>query len=429
MSRIDVDSNALLRWTHGFSTILPTNGFQRRRLESVGISPSDLRDPELFRHLPFTTKTELARDQLEFPPYGSNLSYPIGQYVRLHQTSGTTGQRLNWLDSAADWRWLMDCWDQIYEAAKITPVDRVFVPFSFGPFLGFWAGFEAALRRGCFVLAGGGLSTGARLKLVRDHQISLILCTPTYALRMAEAAIEEGSSLEQTGVRALILAGEPGASIATTRASIEAAWGARVFDHYGMTEAGSLAAELVERPGQLVLLDSFCLSEVINPKDATPTEDGQIGELVLTNIGRWGSPLVRYRTGDLVRRRRVPWEGQLRTFLEGGVTGRVDDMLWVKGNNVFPSAVEDVLRGFPRIAEFQLEIDDRRGAAAELTIRVELAGDSSTTDPVKEIQQAISDRLYFQPRVEVVAKGSLPRFEMKSRRVLRTPSASLPSVS
>src|SRR5207244_8306504 len=199
------------------------------------------------------------------------------------------------------WNWVLDNWDQFYQIIGLKTGDRLFFPFSFGPFLGFWTAFEAASRQGFFCLPGGGMSSAARLRFLLDNQATVVLCTPTYALRLGEVAREEGIDLTSSGVRALIVAGEPGGSISATRARIEAIWGARVFDHWGMTEIGALGIECPENPAGLHLLETECLAEVIDPTTGEAVPTGQTGELVLTNLGRWGSPLLRYRTGDLVR--------------------------------------------------------------------------------------------------------------------------------
>ena len=169
------------------------------------------------------------QDQLAASPYmAPTLARPVSSYVRLHQTSGTTtGPPLRWLDTPASWDWILRCWQSIYEIVGITPNDRFFFPFSFGPFLGFWAAFEGAARRGCLVLPGGGASTIARLKFLQDNQGTILCSTPTYALRMLDVAHEEGIRLNHSSVRMLILAGEPGANIPATRKKIEEGLGGK----------------------------------------------------------------------------------------------------------------------------------------------------------------------------------------------------------
>src|SRR2546423_286049 len=189
--------------------------------------------------LPFTTKTELSEDQAARPPFGTNLTYPIERYVRLHQTSGTTGRPLRLLDTAESWEWWRECWQPIYRAAGVTARDRIFFAFSFGPFVGFWSAFAGAERLGALCLTGGAMSTTERVAAIVATEATVLLCTPTYALRLAEAARDEGVDLSRSSLRVSIHAGEPGASIPATRERIAQAFGVRVVDHTGATEVGA----------------------------------------------------------------------------------------------------------------------------------------------------------------------------------------------
>ncbi len=334
------------------------NGFYARKFAAAGLDPASVRTPADLAPLPWTTKAELLADQAEHPPYGTALTYPVECYRRLCQTSGTSGRPLRWLDTAESWNWMLDNWAAIYRMSGVRPGERLFFPFSFGPFLGFWTAFDAASRYGCLCLPGGGMSTVARLRFLRDNDATVVLCTPTYALRLAEAAREEGVDLPGSSVRTILVAGEPGGSIPATRGRIEAAWGARVFDHTGMTEVGPMAVECVANPGGLHVLETEFIVEVIDPATGRAVPPGTEGELVVTNLGRAGSPLLRYRTGDLVCVDPEPCPcGRTLTRLLGGVRGRVDDMIVLRGNNVHPSALQTILHRFPEVAEYRVEVD------------------------------------------------------------------------
>jgi phenylacetate-CoA ligase len=365
--------------------------------------------------VPFTTKAELVADQLDHPPYGSNRTYSLERYCRLHQTSGTSsGRPLRWLDTPESWEWLLGCWHRIFSGLDLRPSDVFFFPFSFGPFLGFWTAFEAAARAGYLVLPGGGLTSTARLRFLLEHRATIICATPTYALHLAELAAQEGINLASSPVRLVVVAGEPGGSIPATRARIEAVWGARVIDHYGMTELGPVAAETMDRPGTLAVLDENFVAEVLEPGGSAPAAPGSVGELVLTNLGRTGSPLIRYRTGDVVKARR---DAAGILLLEGGILGRTDDMIHVRGNNLYPAAIEAVVRRFPEVAEFRIVVD-RSGPLADLCVEVEPCEGVLTVGLADTVARAIRDELLFRVPVAAVAVGSLPRYEMKARRVV-----------
>ncbi|MBV9124427.1 MAG: phenylacetate--CoA ligase family protein [Planctomycetes bacterium] len=398
--------------------ILPANRFYACKLAEAGLAAGEIQSLEDIRRLPFTTKAELIADQEACPPYGGMLTYPLTRYSRMHQTSGTAGKPLRWLDTPESWQWLLGCWEKMFRIAGLRLGERLFFPFSFGPFLGFWTAFEGAWRLGYLSLPGGGMSSGARLRFLLDNEATMVLCTPTYALRLAEVAAQEGIDLASSPVRALIVAGEPGGSIPTTRARMETAWGARVFDHHGLTEVGALGMECEANPAGLHILETDYLAEVIEPQSGQGVKPGEVGELVLTNLGRWGSPLLRYRTGDLVRLDPRPCScSRALVRLEGGILGRTDDMIHVRGNNFYPSALEAILRRFAEVAEYRVEVD-RSGPLAALRIAVEPVTPERGLDLRERVGRAIRDELLFRAEVDVVSPGSLPRFEMKAQRVV-----------
>jgi phenylacetate-CoA ligase len=375
------------------------------------------------RTLPFTTKADLIADQQAHPPYGSILTYPLARYSRLHQTSGTTtGQPLCWLDTPESWEWVLGLWRQNFELMGLRAGDRLFFPFSFGPFLGFWGAFGAANACGYLALPGGGMSSAARLRFMLHHAATVVFCTPSYAMHLAEVAGVEGVDLAASPVRMLVAAGEPGASVPATRERIETAWGARLFDHYGSTEIGPAAIECQENPGGMHVLARDYIAEVIDPATGQEIPRGTVGELVLTNLGRLGSPLVRYRTGDLVRIDPEPCQcGRAWPRLAGGVLGRTDDMIHLRGNNLYPSALEAVIRRFPEVAEYRVTVDHSESLAA-VWIEIEPVGLLPVThgEPnlAERVSRAIRDELFFRADVTEVAPNTLPRFELKSKRII-----------
>jgi phenylacetate-CoA ligase len=388
------------------------NAFLRRQWSAAGIrSPGELADGDAFPRLPFTTKVELVEDQAAYPPFGTNLTYPLERYVRVHQTSGTSGQPIRWLDTRESWDWWARCWGFVLRAAGLTPADRVFFPFSFGLFIGFWAGFEGARVLGAMAIPGGGQDSPTRLVWMDKLGATALVCTPSYALHLLEVARERGLDATKLPVRVTVHAGEPGANIPAVRARIEEGWGARAFDHAGMTEVGAYGFECSEQAGLHVNETEF-IAEVIDPVTGRPAVEG---ELVLTNLGRLGSPVVRYRTGDRVRIARAACAcGRTFLRLEGGILGRLDDMLIVRGVNVFPSAIEGIVRRFPAVDEFQIEVF-RDGELDEVRVLLEMA-DASLTVAIRETFRA---DLGIRLEVVAVPPRTLPRYELKARRVVR----------
>jgi phenylacetate-CoA ligase len=389
--------------------VLRSNPFYRARL-----GPSATVDA--WRDLPFTTKRELTDDQAASPPFGTNLTYPIDRYVRLHQTSGTTGTPLRILDTAASWEWWKQGWEFVYRAAGVTAADRLFFCFSFGPFVGFWSAFGGAERLGALAISGGAMSSSERVAAIAATRATVLLCTPTYALRLAEAARDGGIDLARSSLRVSVHAGEPGASIPATRTRIEETLGVTAFDHTGATEVGPTGFSCETRDGVHVIEREFVVE--IRAEDGMVADEGE-GELVLTNLGRWGSPAIRYRTGDRVRAVRGPCGcGRTLVKLEGGVLGRVDDMVIVRGVNVFPSALEGVVRRFDDVVEFRIEAYTERGME-ELRCTVEPRAGVDGSGLARAVGDAIHRDIGVRADVVLAAPGSLPRFELKARRFTR----------
>ena len=423
----------LEKLTNLLKEIYPSNSFYRHKLDKSGFKISDLDEggtlEELLEKLPFTEKSELQADQEKFPPYGSNLTYELDCYRRIHRTSGTTGAPIYWLDTADSWQWFIDCWKKVYVGVGLEKSDRIFFPFSFGPFIGFWGAFEAGLQLGNFCLAGGGMSSVGRLAYLLEHEITVVCCTPTYALHLAEVAEENSIELSGRSVRLLVVAGEPGGLVPGTRKRIAGLWGAEVRDHHGMTEIGCVTYESRESPGALCPLEEDFIIEVVKPGSSEEVEAGDAGELVLTNLGRSGSPLLRYRTGDMVRLKIRDGQGgagrgaDLKLF-DGGVLGRADDMFFVRGNNVYPTAIETVIREFREVAEYRLRVVES-GDLNSLEVDIEPAGSAGEDDSAAleelpgRIAKALHDALLFRVRVRLVERGSLPRHELKARRLVR----------
>jgi phenylacetate-CoA ligase len=396
--------------------IAAENEFYRRKFSQARLQSINSLDE--FYRLPFTSKSELVIDQQQYPPFGSALTFPLERYLRIHETSGTTGEPMCWLDTEESWDWWAECWKLVFEAAGVGAGDRIFFAFSFGPFIGFWAGWEGARKLGALAISGAAQSTAQRLRSIIDYGATVLVCTPTYALHMASEAKKAGIDLGKgSAIKTTIHAGEPGASISATKKLIEESWGAKCHDHAGATEVGAFGFECQSQPGAIHVNENEFIVEFIDPVTQQRAEIGTKSELVITNLGRIGSPVIRYRTGDLVQPSLKPCVcGRPFILLEGGVLGRADDMIIVRGVNVFPSAVENVLREFPEIEEFRVEITARE-ALQEIRLILEPAANvTALQDLAGRVGQRMRERIGLRPQVELAAHGALPRFELKAKR-------------
>lgn len=401
---------AMLRQIYG------KNRFYTTKLKEAGAAPADIKSLDDLAHLPLTTKTELLQAQADAPPFGTNATFLESAYTRFHQTSGTTGTPLRVLDTPESWDWWGKCWGYVLAGAGLTAEDRLFMPFSFGPFIGFWAAVAGAKQIEALMIPGGGRNSVQRLSLMRELGATAMCCTPTYALRLAEVAREEGVDLSDIPMRITIHAGEPGANVPATKARIQEAWGAKCFDHAGASEVGAHSFECEEQPEGIHVIESEFIVEVLDSKTGKAVPAGEMGELVITNLGRIGYPVIRYRTGDLVRLAEGACDcGRTFARFEGGVLGRDDDMVIIRGVNVFPSAVENLVRQCEAVDEFQVTVFTQR-EMRELSIDLELAKEADARGAQAAVAQSILDALGLRPTIHVVPRGSLPRFELKAKR-------------
>ena len=384
-----------------------TNAFQRGRLR--GASVSTLAD---VRALPFTTKDELLGDQAATPPYGTNLTFGLESYTHLHLTSGTVGERLRVLQTAEDWQATRRCFALVLREAGITAADRVALPFPFGAYLQFWAAAAGVEDVGALALPLGGLEGRERLRAIAEFEATAIVCTPTYALGLIDVALEWGLEDAFASVRAVVCQGEPGASIPAARERIESAWGARVFDHAGSTEVGVFSYPCAAGGGLHVNGREF-LCEILDPSSGEEAAEGTQGELVLTALSRVGCPAIRFRSGDVVDVGGVCPAGHDDVWLPNGIVGRTDDMVVIRGMNVFPSAIEQTLREAGLLGEYRIRFYTEATERDEIRVLVEATAPAL----VRTIEERIFGRLALRVRVVPVMPGVLTAQRLKARRV------------
>jgi len=394
------------------------NGFYAEKFRAAGIRREDVHGVEDLQSLPFTTKGDLVAEQAAHPPFGRLLNYPLSHYRYLHQTSGTTGRPLKWLDTQESWETWLRCWGYVYRGAGATEDDIVYCAYSFGPYVSHWAAIEGARGIGALAISGGGLSSELRLRSILENNCTVLLCTPTYALHLLEVARRNALDLRSSAVRITIHAGEPGASVPNVKRAIEEGWGAACYDHAGATEVGAWGFACEARNGAIHLNETEFFFEVIEPATGRPAREGERGELVVTTLRRAGMPVLRYRTGDLVELGTAHCPcGRTLAHIQGGVIGRADDMLIVRGVNLYPSAIDNLIRSLPYVLEYEVEIR-RLAGMDDLHFKIEAAV-GSAGDPAQGVADAFRAQFNIRIKVERVAEGSLPRYESKARRYKR----------
>ncbi|MBN9100679.1 MULTISPECIES: AMP-binding protein [unclassified Pseudonocardia] len=390
-----------------------------RTFAEAGFRPEQLRTWADIDRIPFLTREEWMRSQDEHPPYGELPVVGPEAAIRVHTTSGTSGRTpLRALDSRKDWSWAAEMWCYALWAAGVRPRDVGYVAFGYGSFIGFWGLHNGLEKLGALTVPGGAQTTPSRIRQIVDFGATVVASTPTYALRLSAEAGAMGVDLRSGSVHTVILSGEP--VVAETKALIEERWGARAYDTAGMTEISTIFMfEAADQPGGSHVIEDHFIEQVIDPVTGAEVGYGERGERVCTSFGRSTTPLLRYRTADMVVK--VP-SRTARTWdlYQGGIIGRVDDMKLVRGTNVYPGAIEAIVRGFDHIEEFQVRIE-RQGDRDEIVLCVEpvaTMGDEPwgrlAADLARDLAGA-HEGLRFH--IERAPCGALPRFELKAKRL------------
>ncbi len=424
LSRDELQALQAHRLRKAVERAMATSVFHKRLFDEAGVGPDDIRTVDDIVKLPFTTREAWMENQSSHPPFGEMAAVPSAESIRYHTTSGTSGRTpLRVLDTRTDWKWVAEMWCYGFHGFGVRPVDKVFFAFSYGTFIGFWGAHYGTEKMGCLVLPSGNMSTPNRVQLIDDLGATVVCATPTYALRLGQEAENMGLDLRGGSVERLILSGEPAGSIPASKRMIETQWGAKACDTAGMTEIGTIMMfECEHQPGGTHIIEDHFIEEVIDPETGEPVGYGEQGERVVTSFGRTAIPLIRYRSRDLVIK--VPHTncscGRTFDVYDGGIRGRVDDMLLVRGTNVYPMAIEAIVREYPAVDEFQIYLWTRDGIRDEIAVRCEVrAGFEDQWNAVAQrLQSDLSHNIEgLGIKVELAEAGSLPRFELKAKRV------------
>jgi phenylacetate-CoA ligase len=395
--------------------------FHRTLYDKAGITPEEIRSFEDIRRIPTVEKSMMRDIQRKDPfPYGDALCVPLDEVAEFRQTSGTTGQPVYQADTWQDWEWWSECWSYILWAQGYRPSDRVFLPFGYNVFVAFWAGHYAVEKIGAEIVPGGVLDTQARILKIQELRCTAMMATPTYVLGMADTARKMGIDPVSLGIRKITCAGEPGASIPTTKKRMEDAWGAKVYDHAGATEIGAWCFECTAQSGGLHVNEAFFLVEIQDVETGEYIEEpGRRGKMIITALDRQGQPCIRFDSKDVIEWSTEPCPcGRTFRLIKGGVVGRADDITKVKGVLLSPSAIEEVVRGMDGLGnEFEV-IVDKDGDIDRIMLKVEIV--KGREGERKQIEARLKDQLRLKTNLGYILEfhdyGTLPRYDVKAKR-------------
>ncbi|MCT2586799.1 phenylacetate--CoA ligase family protein [Actinophytocola gossypii] len=388
--------------------------FWRERL------PADISSLEdYFARVPLLYRKDIMAAQGVAPPYGTMPSTNPGLGSHHHQTSGTSGHPpVRSFDTTRDWTWCVDAYATALYGMGVREHHRGMVAFGYGLFAGFWLMHYALERIGATPVPSGGMDSRARIRLLVDLRVEVLGLTPSYALRLIETAREMGVDLKRdANVKIIMAGGEPRTDLTTD--IIAEAFGARVHNAAGTTELGTVNMfECPEKRNACHIIESIVIEEVLDPVTKQPVGYGEQGVRVSTGIGREGLQLFRHWTEDLVVKR--PWHecgcGRTWDYLDRGILGRTDDLRKIRGVSVTPTMVEEVVRKFDDVAEYQTILRRVRGLDT-IVVRVEPASSQVDNEVLgARIGTAIKNEIGIRPDVEFAEPGTLPRFELKAAR-------------
>jgi len=419
----DLKKLQLHKFKRIFTYAYNNSPFYARKFQKAGIKPEDIQTHEDIQKVPFTVKEEMrqAQEGKEPFPFGELLTVPVEEVTEYHQTTGTTGVPVRYADTWEDWEWFSELWAYSMYSRGFRAADRVYIPFPYHLFIAFWGGHYGSEKIGAMVIPGGSTSTEQRVREMADLKCTTTMCTPTYALSLAETAKKIGiDPVKDIPINKIFCAGEPGASIPATKKRIADAWGAKVYDIHGATEAPLWAFECREQKG-LHVNEAMALVEILNPETFEPVGPGEIGTAIVTTFDRYAMPTIRFDLKDLVRLSAdtEPCKcGRTWRMIVGGIIGRRDDISKVRGVLFAPGSVEEAVRRLPELSdEFELVVY-KKDDYDQILVKVEALPEyQQDLEKVRErLVRELRNTTQLRCEVEFHPYGSLPRYEVKAKR-------------
>ena len=409
------------------------SGLYRRMWDEAGVHPKDVRTLDDFHRVPILTKQDIREDQAQHPPFGSNTCEDPQNIMRIHGSTGTTGAPTVLLIGRGDWHRIANAHCRVMWGMGLRPSDMVFIAAPFSLYMGSWGALVGAERLGarCFPFgAGSPGQTRMAVRWIVAARPSVFYGTPSFALYLAETAREDGiDPRADFGFRIMFFSGEPGAGISATKRKLEETYGARIMDSGSTGEMTPWMSngECAEAQG-MHLWQDIVFTELVDPETKRVVPYGGEGVPVYTHLERTSQPMIRFWSGDLARWVDEPCPcGRTYPRLLQGIYGRVDDMVIIRGENVYPSAVENVVRDVSGFSgEFRMVIT-REGAMDELTVQAEYSDAEATlarSDPEATaalrtlLEERLRTTLGVRVEVELKAPGQLERTQFKARRVI-----------
>ncbi len=388
--------------------------------DKAGVKPKDIKTLNDFAEkIPVIDKSDVLAAQDVNPPFGDSIVKDSEEYLNyFFQTSGTTGAPLKEIGYYRDM--MSTGWAFCFWAYGVRPADKIYIAFPFGTFMAFWGAYHDAASLGCQIITAGGLTTEQRVTQILELKPTVLVATPTYVMRIAEVAREMGIDPLQTSIKYIASAGEAGYVVPTIRHAVEKTWGAKTMDLYGISEMwGSTSWQCPSHPDRMHLVEMTTYGLVVDDEGKV-VPDGEKGEYVLTNYVSL-MPLIKYRTHDVVEWHKEKCDcGRTALWLRGGVLGRTDQMVTIKGTNVYPTAIQTIIGEIEGLSE-DLEIHIvTTGGVDAVNVKIEpVAG--TTSEEHGDLKTKLTDELRYRIGVsigvEIIPPKSLPRYEVKSKRV------------